>query len=129
MAEPLIKVYGGPELRARMRKAGVEMQNLRDANARVAKVAEGGIRAAAPKKSGRLAGTIRSSGTLRAAIVRAGYKATPYAGPNNWGWPDGAAGIRGSFGGDFWAQAGARATESAWVAVYYSEIQKIADQV
>lgn len=129
MAEPLIKIYGGRELRARMLAAGLKMQNLKEAHARVAKVAEGGIRAAAPKKSGRLASTIRSSGTTRAAIVRAGYKRTPYAGPNNWGWPEGAAGIKGSFGGDFWAQQGARQTESAWVAVYSAEIQKIADQV
>lgn len=129
MAEPLIKIYGGRELRARMLAAGLKMQNLKEAHARVAKVAEGGIRAAAPKNSGRLASTIRSSGTTRAAIVRAGYKRTPYAGANNWGWPEGAAGIKGSFGGDFWAQQGARKTESAWLAVYSAEIQKISDQV
>lgn len=129
MAKPLIDVQGARELRASMRRAGADMQQMKDAHAAVARVAEGGIRAAAPKASGKLAGTVRSSGTLSAAIVRAGRKSTPYPGANNWGWPQAQGGIRGSFGGNFWMQQGARATQTAWVNIYSSEVQKIADSI
>lgn len=116
-------------LRATLRKAGVDMQNMKSAHGKVARVAEAGIFAAAPRSSGELAGTIRSSGTMTAAIVRAGYKRTPYPGANNWGWPENAAGIKGSYGGAFWMQQGAKATESAWLSVYYSEVNKLIGQV
>lgn len=126
---PLISVEGGRELRASMRRAGMDMQEMRAAHAKTAKVAEAGITAKAPKVSGGMAGTIRSSGTVSSAVVRAGFKSRPYAGPNNWGWPAGAGGIRGSFGGEHWMYAGARATESAWVAVYAAEVQKISNTI
>lgn len=126
---PLIEIEGGRELRSSMRRAGIDMQNMRDAHAVVARVAEGGIRAKAPKVTGGMASTIRSSGTVTNAVVRAGFKSRPYAGPNNWGWPAAAGGIRGSFGGEHWMYAGARATENQWVAVYADEVQKISNQI
>lgn len=129
MAEPLVRVEGGRLLRATMRKAGLDMEQMKPAHAKVAKVAEGGIRAAAPKTSGTMASTIRSSGTLSAAVVRAGFKRVPYAGADNWGWPEAAGGIKGSFGGNFWMQQGAKATESAWLNVYYQEVENILGQI
>lgn len=125
MAEPLVRVEGARQLRSTMRKAGVDMQRMKSAHGKVAKVAEGGVLAQAPRNTGQLASTIRSSGTTTAAIVRAGYKRTPYPGANNWGWPQGAGGIKGSFDGNFWMNQGARNTESAWLQVYYTEIEKI----
>lgn len=127
--DPLITVEGGRQLRATMRAAGMDMQRMKDAHAATARVAQQGITAKAPKKSGAMAATVRSSGTMSYAVVRAGFKSRPYAGPNNWGWPANAGGIRGSFGGDHWMYAGARATESAWVAVYAAEVQKIANTI
>lgn len=127
--DPLITVEGGRQLRATMRRAGMDMQRMKDAHAATARVAQQGITAKAPKKTGAMASTIRSSGTMSYAVVRAGFKSRPYAGPNNWGWPANAGGIRGSFGGEHWMYAGARATESAWVAVYAAEVQKIANTI
>lgn len=126
---PVVKVEGAKRLRSTMRKAGIEMSTMRSGHSKVAKVAEGGIRAAAPKVSGQLASTIRSSGTISAAVVRAGYKRTPYPGANNWGWPDKQGGIKGSFGGNFWMQQGALNTQNAWLQVYYSEVEDILDQI
>lgn len=40
----------------------------------------------APRRSGRLAGSIRASGQLGAGVVRAGRKAVPYAAPVHFGW-------------------------------------------
>ena len=129
MAEPLVRVEGGKLLRATMRKAGLDMAQMPAANAKVAKVAEGAIRAAAPRVSGAMAGTIRSSGTMTAAIVRAGYKRLPYAGADNWGWPESPGGIKGSYGGAFWMQQGAKSSESAWLAVYHKEVENILSQI
>ena len=129
MASPLVSVEGARLLRSTMRKAGLDMSQMKAAHAKVAKVAEGSVRAAAPRNSGQLASTIRSSGTTTAAIVRAGFKRTPYPGANNWGWPEGAGGIKGSFGGNFWMQQGAKSSESAWLAVYYTEVEKILGQI
>lgn len=129
MATPLVSVEGARLLRSTMRKAGLDMSQMKAAHAKVAKVAEGSISAAAPRNSGQLASTIRSSGTNAAAIVRAGFKRTPYPGANNWGWPEGAGGIKGSFGGNFWMQQGAKSSESAWLTVYYTEVEKILGQI
>lgn len=129
MANDLIKLEGARQLRATLRAAGVDMQQVKGAHAKVARIAEAGVRAAAPRKSGTLASTVRSSGTMSAAIVRAGYARTPYPGPNNWGWPDSAGGIKGDYGGSFFMQQGAKATEGAWLAVYYKEFENLLDQV
>ena len=126
---PLITIEGGRELRASMKRAGVDMQRMKDAHAVVARVAQRGINAKAPKVTGGMASTIRSSGTTTNAVVRAGFKSRPYAGPNNWGWPAAAGGLRGSFGGEHWMYAGARATEPKWVAVYADEVQKISNTI
>lgn len=40
-----------------------------------------------PYRSGALYGSIRPSGTLSAASVRAGSASVPYAGPIHYGWP------------------------------------------
>lgn len=129
MAEPLVTVEGAARLRATMRQAGISMERMKSAHSAVAKVAENAIAGRAPRVSGKLASTIRSSGTTRAAVVRAGFKATPYPGANNWGWPESAGGIKGSYGGAFWMQAGAKASESAWLNVYYQEVEKILGQI
>lgn len=41
-----------------------------------------------PRRTGRLAGTIRATGTQRGGYVRAGRKSVPYAGPIHFGWPN-----------------------------------------
>jgi hypothetical protein len=41
-----------------------------------------------PRRTGALAGTIRSTGTKRGGYVRAGKKSVPYAGPIHFGWPN-----------------------------------------
>ena len=40
----------------------------------------------APKRTGRLADSIRSSGQARSGVVRAGKARVPYAGPIHFGW-------------------------------------------
>jgi hypothetical protein len=40
-----------------------------------------------PVRTGRLAATLRASGTQKSARVRAGFKRVPYAGVVHFGWP------------------------------------------
>ena len=52
-----------------------------------------------PVRSGRLTGTLRTTGTMRGGVVRMGRKAVPYAGPIHFGWPNRPAPARGWRGG------------------------------
>lgn len=116
-------------LRATLKAAENDLTQLQGIHARVSAVVAARAKQLAPKATGTLAGTIRSSGTKTAAIVRAGFKRSPYAGPNNWGWPETAGGIKGSFGGDHWITAAAKQTEPQWLALYLAEVNKAISQV
>ena len=116
-------------LRATLRQAGDDLEQLKAIHSRVASVVEARARALAPKVTGTLASTIRSSGTKTAAIVRAGYKRTPYPGPNNWGWPESAGGIKGSFAGEHWITKAAKDTEPEWLAMYLADVNKALSKI
>lgn len=129
MARAYVELEGGRELRRTLRVASEDLQNLKDIHARVGKIVEAKARSLAPRVSGEMAGTIRSSGTKTAAIVRAGYKRTPYAGPQNYGWPESAAGIKGSYHGGHFVNQAAQVTEPVWLALYISQVNKALDQI
>ncbi|QTF71764.1 hypothetical protein [Arthrobacter woluwensis] len=128
MARPNVEIIGAARLRSTMRKAGQDLRQLKDANARAAGIVAVAARRNAPRRSGALAGTVRSSGTNRAAVVRAGFRRTPYAGPNNWGWPS-SSGLRGSFSGTNFITRAAKETESQWVPLYFAELNRIINQI
>lgn len=128
MARPNVEVRGAARLRSTMRKAGADLGQLKDAHKRAAEIVAGAARQRAPRATGKLAATVRAAGTLRAGVVRAGFKRTPYAGPNNWGWPTGS-GPRGAFGGSNFITDAAKATEPAWVPVYLGDLDRIIDQI
>lgn len=127
-SNPIVKVEGGRQLRATLRLASEDLSNLKDIHSRVAGVVEARAKQLAPKVTGDLAGTIRSSGTKTAAIVRAGYKRTPYPGPNNWGWSQ-ASRVKGSFSGDHWMTTAAKQTEPTWLALYINDVDKALSKV
>lgn len=116
-------------LRATLKAAEDDLATLKGVHASVAGVVAGRAKQLAPKVTGTMAGTVRPAGTKTAAVVRAGFKRTPYAGPNNWGWPDGAAGIKGAFGGDHWMTEAAKQTEPQWLQIYLSEVNKAISKV
>lgn len=85
-SRPAIEVEGAARLRRTLKRAGVGVQDLKDAHKKVAELVAEHSAPIAPRRTGRLAGTTRASGTATAAIVRAGRKSVPYAGPIHWGW-------------------------------------------
>lgn len=129
MAKPMMEVKGGQRIRSTLRKAGSDLENLKDTHARVAGIVAKAAAARAPRVTNALAGTVRGSGTKTAAVVRAGFKRTPYAGPNNWGWPASQGGIKGDFGGSHFVNEAAAATEPAWLNLYVTEVNQALNQV
>lgn len=118
-----ITVEGQRELRRSLRKAGDDLEDLKGVHAEAAKIAESGARPIVPVLTGQLAGTVRSSGTKTSAVLRAGKKAVPYAGPRHWGWP-----ARGIEPAPFLAD-GAKRTEPQWVEVFYEYVKKATKKV
>lgn len=118
-----IRIEGQRELRKTLRQAGDDLEDLKAAHKAAAEVAAGGSRPLAPVRSGLLAGTIRAGGTKTSAVVRAGKKAVPYAGPIHWGWA-----ARGIEPQTFLAD-GAKRTEPQWVELFYQAMEKALKKV
>lgn len=87
MARPQVEVKGAKELRKQLKAAGDDLADLKATHKKIAQIVEFDALQLAPVVTGGLVGSIRASGTQTAAIVRAGRKSVPYAGPIHWGWP------------------------------------------
>lgn len=118
-----IRIEGQRQLRKTLREAGDDLEDLKAAHKAAAEVAAGGSRPLAPVRSGDLSGTIRAGGTKTQAVIRAGKKAVPYAGPIHWGWPK-----RGIEPHPFLAE-GAKNTEPQWVELFYQAMEKALKKV
>lgn len=84
-----IRVEGLSNLRNTLRAADRSLtKDLREANKEAATVVAKEAKAATvPRRSGRLAGSIRPGATQTAGVVRAGKAGVPYAGVIHFGWP------------------------------------------
>ena len=120
---PLVKVEGAAQLRRTLRRAGLDLTDLKASHAQAGQIAAAGGQASAPRITGRLASTIRSTGTNTGATIRAGYARVPYAGPVHWGWPG------HNISPNPFLTEGAQATEPDWVAVYQDAIDEALNQV
>ena len=99
------------------------MDELRDVNARAARVALPAVRSLVPSRTGTLAGSLRTGATKRAGVIRAGRKSVPYAGVINYGWP--ARHITGRL----YANTGVAQSEPQWTRLYKDFIKKTMSQV
>lgn len=70
-----------------LKALGLDVDDLKGAFSKIA--AEGATKAQGyvPRRSGRLAGSIRGNRAQSKAVVTAGRASIPYAGPINYGWP------------------------------------------
>lgn len=121
MPRAVVEVRGARELRASLKKAGLSLDDLVQAHRQAGQVAA--VAASPPIVSGRLAGTVRSSGTKTAAIIRAGRASVPYAGPIHWGWP------RRHIAARPFLTIAAQRTEPEWIKFYEAARDKAIDQV
>lgn len=124
MAAKAAYVVGQKRFVQTMRKAGADMQELKDVNRQAADIALPAVRTLTPRgKSGKLAVSIRVGATQKAGVIRAGRKSVPYAGAINYGWPK--RGIKPRL----FVNQGVAGTEGAWRRVYKQFIDKTMSQI
>lgn len=136
----VVKVTGAKEIRKAIKKIedaaekkGMQA-DLKNAYRTAAQAVEGRARSEAPRRSGRLAGSIKAKGTLQgASIVAGGLKAVPYAGPIHYGWPSRPNKAKGWRGGPIKANKfltrAAAASVPDVVDVLAAELQRVMDKV
>jgi len=77
--EATIRVQGLNDLVKTMRKAGIDMSDLKEANKAAGTIVATRGKSVAPRLTGKLAASIRPSKTARKAVVRAGGSTLRYA--------------------------------------------------
>lgn len=98
MAKSEFLVVGAKEARAKLKKAGDDLSEMKQLHLEIAQAVADAARPKAPVGSpsrgdphpGRLKKSVRASGTKTAATVRMGSKRVPYANAIHWGrrmWP------------------------------------------
>lgn len=82
-----VRVTGLNSLVRNLHKMGVSLEDLREAFGKLAADAADLAADLAPRRTGRLAASIRGSRARNYAAVTAGSKRVSYAGVINYGWP------------------------------------------
>lgn len=119
-----LMVVGQKRFVQTMRRAGANMDELKDVNRQAAQIALPAVRALTPVgDTGRLSKSLRVGATKRAGVIRAGRKSVPYAGPLNYGWPGHNITPR------LFANNGVAQSEDAWQRPYREFIDKTLSQV
>jgi hypothetical protein len=118
-----VKVEGLNNLVRTMKRAGVDIHELKDAHHAAGEIVARDAAARAPRDTGALAGSIKAARQVRRARVQAGSSRVPYAAPIHWGWP-----ARNIAANPFISDA-AQATEPRWVEQYQRDVQHALDQV
>jgi len=117
---------GASDLQRTLRRAGVDIRELKPINREAAEIAMDRARSEAPEVSGALRDTLRVGATNRAGVIRAGNNrqaGVPYAGAIHWGWPS-----RDIAGHPFIAKS-ARETENKWRQLYERYTDKVLGKV
>lgn len=86
MTTPKVTVDGARDLRKALRAVDGGLADLKGVHAAAAQVVETRARQIVPRRSGLLAGSLRSSGQNSGGVVRAGRTSVPYAGVIHFGW-------------------------------------------
>lgn len=119
VTQPGVKIHGSRKLRASLKRAGADLDDMKAVNAAIAAMVAAKAAARAPKRSGDLAASVRGNRAVSKATISAGRARVPYAGPIHWGHP--ARGIQAQ---PFVADTAAD-TEPQWTQLYYQGVQQI----
>lgn len=123
MPGPVVTVDGLPQLRRALRQLVGDADDLKEANTAAAAIVAAAASSRAPRRSGRLAGSVRGNRAVGRATVSAGGSSVLYAGPIHWGWP--AHHIEPQ---PFVVDA-AQVTEPVWLPAYERDLAKAVDRV
>lgn len=118
----LVQVEGGRELRKRLRTIEGGLAELKAEHKWVADYVFRRSAPAAPRRTGRLAASGRSSGTNTASIVRYGGARVPYAAPIHYGWP------ARHIAPHEWVINAAQNSEPVWLAHFNDTIRQLVER-
>lgn len=114
-----VEVIGAAELRRTLKAAGEDLAQLKEPNADVAGIVSRAAGTGAPRRTGRLASTIRPGATRKAAVIRVGTARVPYAPVIHWGWG------RRHIAADPWVSRAAQSSEPQWTQAYRAAVVRI----
>lgn len=115
-----IRVEGGRELRASLKAAGRDLNDLKEAHKQAADLVTNASKPGTPRgKTGKLAGSLRGAGTATQAIIRAGGARVRYAGVQHFGWAARHISPRP------WITETAQRTEPAWTHLYENAVEDV----
>lgn len=120
---PVIEVEGARELRRTLARAGHEIDDMVAANAEVSAFVAARAKSAAPRRSGRLASSVRGNKAKSSAVVRAGGARVVYAGVIHYGW------ARHNIEPQPFLVNTAHSTELQWREIYLRNINKALSKV
>lgn len=123
MGQSLARVDGLVELRRELKRLGVGVQDLKDANQQAAQLVADEAARRAPRRSGRLASSGRAGRGEAKAVVTFGGAAVPYARPIHWGWP-----ARNIEPHPFAMTAGTD-TQPRWLELYRKALDELVEEV
>lgn len=125
MTEVGVRLEGMARLRSTLRRAGVDLVELKPINRAAADTVASAARAGAPVgETGRLSASVRAGATKTAGMIRAGRNSTVrYANPIHWGWG------RRNIAANPWMSRAARATEPTWLPIYERHLAETLDQI
>src|SRR4029077_20968309 len=115
-----VKVEGLNKLNRALKKAGIEVQDLKDANNRVGAVVLQASGPITPRRSGALAGSLRVAQRQSGVTVRAGGGRVRYAKYVEYGTK--------KMAGRSYLIKGVHDSQPRWMVEYENELQKVMDQ-
>lgn len=121
MTTARIEVKGLNKLTRALRKAGVEIGELKAANTRVGAIVVTAARPLTPHRTGALAGSIRPAERQSGVIIRAGGGRIRYARFVEYGTR--------KMGARSYLIKGAHNSQPRWLDQYAAELQKVMDRV
>lgn len=115
-----VQVLGARELRRAMKKAGADLKDLTSTHRKIGQMVQTDAERDAPRRTGQLASSLRSSPTTTKARVSSRLS---YAAPIHWGVP--SRGIEPQP----WISRAAQRTQGQWIGLYETTINELIDQV
>ena len=120
MAGAQVRVEGAKELRRTLRKAGIDVADLKTANAQAAAYVATASRGAARHRTGRMAASVRGNRAQARAVVTSRLI---YAPVQHFGWPG------HHISPDPWVTETAQRTEPTWLDMYMRDLERVLDGI
>lgn len=120
---PGVALVGADRMRKTLKAAGRDLADLREPYLNASRKVAAAAGPRTPRRTGRLAASIRPGASRAGGVVRAGGAKVPYANPIHWGWPK--RGIKAQP----WLSQAAQATEPDWIKDFMEELDQAVEQI